>query len=488
MGRVLDTRQSNATPGAGTSVRRFDLNASDSVRSAWHLMTSLPGIGLPVISTVTDTGLSHALRLVREALYLPGPSGKRRVPSAGAIFPYTSLVFIPRQVSPGAAGLYRLDAVGKRVTGVPLSDRDQDRLATMLANDGHADRVHVILALRPWLSMRKYGARGYVYAHIDAGHAAANISGLVAEDLEAILRLRLPRSGLDEFLSTVLPFLEIHSVVSLKTPTDSSAVPEQIYTWPPTERASASTDFESVCWESIRRVFPYGSTPDAQRSDAPVVSLKSPATDLTSIKSRWSELSSRRRSSRQFTDAPLNGAALVETVEALTTTIHTDLGAPDLPSCEASVRVTLIVRDDGWLQPAYHSALEKVVRVVVSPPDVSGPELVGACMGQEHVAQARAFLLLHIAHDELIKENAPYVLRESLFRAACAAQLIYLGATSAGLGLSTIGGFDNGLWRLLATLPDEEELLCLLALGVEHGGPNRVKADRGSPAVAHGEA
>jgi hypothetical protein len=42
---------------------------------------------------------------------------------------------------------------------------------------GISNADHILLIIRPWLSMRKYGSRGYLYNHLDAGHAAVNLLG-----------------------------------------------------------------------------------------------------------------------------------------------------------------------------------------------------------------------------------------------------------------------------------------------------------------------
>ena len=50
-----------------------------------------------------------------------------------------------------------------------------------------ADACHLLVVLRPWSSMRRYGPPGYLYALVDAAHAATNLWGVARGD--AVLRL-----------------------------------------------------------------------------------------------------------------------------------------------------------------------------------------------------------------------------------------------------------------------------------------------------------
>lgn len=100
------------------------------------------------------------LSRIDAAVGLVGTGGRRHVPSAGACYPYEVVVS-----SMDGRAVGRLDLVRRTVTAKAedLHALEADRL-----------RWHVIG--RPWLSMRRYARRGYLYHLIDVGHALFNLS------------------------------------------------------------------------------------------------------------------------------------------------------------------------------------------------------------------------------------------------------------------------------------------------------------------------
>src|SRR5690606_25944707 len=93
----------------------------------------------------------------------------RFVPSAGATYPYEILLVAPES---GATAL--LDPARKHLVVREGADPARD-----------ADDYLCLLVGRPWLSMRKYGTRGYLYHLIDAGHALLALALRDREDSAA---------------------------------------------------------------------------------------------------------------------------------------------------------------------------------------------------------------------------------------------------------------------------------------------------------------
>lgn len=122
----------------------------------------------------------------------PTARGVRRpVPSGGALYPL-ELYVLCRSVDGAPAGVLHYDPFAHRLELLDADDRLRE-LAAAFADPAvveHAALAVVVTAM-PWRSRFKYGARGYRFALLEAGHVAQNL--LLAC---AALRLRaLPLGG-----------------------------------------------------------------------------------------------------------------------------------------------------------------------------------------------------------------------------------------------------------------------------------------------------
>jgi len=439
---------------------------------AWQTMQDLAAPAPDRYVSLTAAGLHETVALVRQAVLAHGAGGRRRVPSAGAIFPYAPYVLCTTGPD-GRWTLLRVDEAEPHGSAVlvDVPQPDLDRLAARCGPDPSV--VHVLLLVRPWLSIRKYGPRGYLYSMIDAAHAATNLLGVAQQEVRGA-HLRLLGGG-DGELAAHLPFQEVHSVVTL--PVDDRPQREATVRVEAVATARDRTgDYERVPWTEVVR--PFQATHTRERlATAPMVAL--PATDVPrdALLADWSTWSERRRSARSFADRPVDVRQLADVVGALATPLPTNL--PRTP--EVSATVVLARTPVGDL-----AAVRAVADVHTPDGDVRPQDVVRACMGQRHVASAAAFLVLHAPRQSVLGDGAQQDARDALFRCGAAAQLTYLGAARAGLGVFTIGGFVQSTWRRLAGLTPEHEVLCLLALGPEES-EHTPRADRREPAEAHGE-
>ncbi|MET9628343.1 nitroreductase family protein [Lentzea sp. NPDC006480] len=383
-----------------------------------------------------SSGLTAALRIVESGVLDSGP-GLRAVPSAGAVHPYEILVVADDD---GRPALFQVDPARRvclRTEASPL-----------LLPDPPRGGAHVLLLTRPWLSMRKYGRRGYLYVQLDLAHLATNLLGVALSlGVDAALRLRLPREAMRERLGRFGAHREIHSVLTLG-PSPGAAVAGWRFR-DGTFRAQDALldDLESLCWNGLPPGLVDGSgTPNAAVR-APLV-----AGEGSLAVARWADLSRKRRSSKGF--AP--GAVATTAVTAVAgTALATDLGLDQ----------------------------DRVVMSVVEPHGADTDHVVSACHDQEHLRHASAFAVFHTDSGDTGAES--HLLREDLFRAGAAGQLLYLGAAAERVGVTAVGGFSPRAWRELAGLPAGREVLYLVALGRD--GVQTVKLDRGERATAHGE-
>lgn len=159
----------------------------------WDRMTTASaGEGEPAYAfTGSDIGLALGLLDAAFAEVDPAKSGgPRAVPSAGALYPYEFRVLTEEADGPA---VFHVDPVRRlvfRVDGGCSADRRCEPAGLRTPAPGGA---LVFVVGRPWLSMRKYGDRGYRYAQFDAAHVATNLLGVAGPGAE--LRLRFGRTA-----------------------------------------------------------------------------------------------------------------------------------------------------------------------------------------------------------------------------------------------------------------------------------------------------
>jgi nitroreductase len=468
-------------------------------------------------------GLARALALIDAGFAMVDPAkdgGARAVPSAGAIHPYECYVI----VADDGPALYATDAVRRRVFPRATGERVSGPLARVGLEVPRHGGALVVLVTRPWLSMRKYGDRGYLYTQLDTAHLAVNLLGLAADrpaagegsgaglgpvrdsvtgsitgsitgsgsgaaqgparGPAAELRLRLHRAPLAEMLGAEAGCREIHSVL-VAGPGSGPAPGWTVYEEGPAGPARGADDLswmERACWQSLHPVVEEDPDRAPHGLLSPPAPLLPPGTRLPAdgaarLAGRWRTLSGSRRSTKAFRSAAVDSAVLGQALAAARTPLATDLPA------ESDLHVTLLARSVDGLEPgAYRLTADG--RRAGAQPRPTDADLVRACMHQDHLGGAAAVVLFHTRRDALLG-RPPAAMREALFRAGAIGQLLYLGATDAGIGVTGVGGFDTGRWQSLGCVPDDHELLYLVLLGADTG-PG-VKWDRLQTAYAQGE-
>ena len=213
-------------------------------------------------------------------------------------------------------------------------------------------------------------------------------------------------------------------------------------------------------------------------------------TPLFQRRSRRCGKAAARRSAKRFATHPLAGRQLAATIGALATPLPTVFTSGGSAGEHSAVSATVIVNDRLELSAAEHAAITRRARLVNFPATANSmpsdvTSFVGACMGQTHIGQGQAFVVLHT---EPGLAATGHDIRQALFRAGAGAQLLCLAATRERVAASTIGGFYSAAWAQLAQLPGDAELLYLLALGTSVAESGPARADRAEKATAHGES
>jgi len=454
-------------------------------------MVAVPSVPSYRVSLQENPGIARLFDLVEEAVTGHGSSGGRKVPSAGALFPYEILIVTSESTATGVPLVLKVDSARGALIRLPFDQAAAAELSRSLDQESgivHAD--HVLLMIRPWLSMRKYGSRGYLYSHLDAGHAAVNLLGTALNHGTAVLRLRISRSVVRLLANSDFPYREVHSVISVSfheryrgTPSFPMLEQDPGAATDATPSTSLQSDLERVCWSQI----PSGLLENGEPpSPATLTSLV--AADGLSASARigpreWRRLSQLRRSCARFRGHDLPPDAVAQVISVLTTQLPTDLPKPQ--EDQSGLRISVLV-GPGPVAEACGEALDTdSIRVVAS--NVIGDEAAVSrlCAGQQHIGGAQALVILHTSRRRLLASARPQVLRDTLFRASAAAHLLYLGATRHQIAVTAVGAYDVDGLRAAAGIDAEDEIVYLIALGIEIEG--RGKIDRAAPAHAHGE-
>jgi hypothetical protein len=432
-------------------------------------------------SIPVPAALQPALRLLEmaaEGTINGGPS----VPSAGALHPYELVVITAGTSEPG---VFAVDI--PRRTCVLL--RHGESVARAL-NHSRLDLPGpgaslLLTVVRPWLSMRKYGDRGYVYAQLDAAHLGTHLLCLGSRThRHAKWLTRADAAPLTDLLLLGENCRFLHSVVLLDDPVGGDrAAPEP---WQCTDGRTPGTlqhpveGAECQYWREVAAVRrERGSDSAAARLHSLLPGIGEPLAPIGYPGGPLAWLASRRRSAKDFAPGQLSTRAIRESLAPLATPLMTDLPPTD------GFGVTLVVRRVDGLLPGCYPVLSGAIaappsRAAVLDDDV----LVRICMGQEHLRCACAVVLFHARKRDVFRSGMAGV-DQALARAGCLAHLLYLGATGAGAAITAVGGFDGNEWRSRLGIPDEDEVLYVAMLGLP--GASSVKLDRLQALYAHGK-
>jgi len=431
-------------------------------------------------------GLAAALRLF-ESARRGSVTGGLSSPSAGAQQPYEFYVLADEPEGPAA---YLVDPARRSCHLLELGDTVRQALPAdgPGAIPGHG--ALVLTAMRPWVSMRKYGDRGLLYTHLDAAHVAVHLQGLAAEaNPPAELLLRAPDAALADLLRLEAHCRLPHSVLSLG-PAPEGAGTELPGEWSVTDlRGAVASDsvletswLEQQCWRSLARRPESRPVAAGEPGEGPLGSWAHPLVGAVPFRSgrTRTELSAVRRSTKRFTPGAVPRDALSQALAALRTAVATDLEQ------RGRLETSLVALDVDGLAPGSLrlTATAAGTEAVNATGALSRDEVVAACMDQEHLRHAGAALLFH-AHRSALTDTGEQVMWETVFRAGALAHLVYLGAADAGLAVTAIGGFDAARWRELAGLPADHEVVYVMFLG--SGDENGTKLDRLQTAYAHNE-
>lgn len=349
--------------------------------------------------TELDGSLAGAVDSIESVIGRRSHSSQRRVPSAGLGYPYEVLL------ATEDFGALAVVDLGQR--NVRTADPDRFR-------DGDQGYVCLLVG-RPWLSMRKYGPRGYLYHLIDSGHALFALALLGSQPDDP--PVTIPPAVNDRIHGKVLGIGRIRPRRSASSHPCWRLVVTDAH-----QMQVGRTAFE----ELALNIVPQSSTPVPVAFDASD-SLDTPAC-LDALRTRTS--------ANTFIAAPHPGTSTaIDDGLAWGRAMLARLG---LPAPEVTV----------------------VGGLACAAPIPQG-DLLAALAGQYHLVDAQSFLVFSVgAGDAECIDNG----RQSLLLAiGVVGQAVYLAAAANGVGVTGVGGISPEFWN--AALPQGQHALYLMALG-----------------------
>jgi hypothetical protein len=364
--------------------------------------------------------LATAVQLLESVIGHPQDTPRWRTPSAGGIYPYE--VFLATEDAP------------RMLAHVDLHRRVVTTSADTAAAMTDADRFLFALCGRPWLSMRAYGRRGFLYHMIDLGHALFNVSLLCGGNETEATR------GVKHFASAVGAVSPTAQIACIDQVTVGATYPDSggwrhdvVHTGAVlphrTEYETAHTRaLNTATRERLRR--PAGSHVQGLRS-----------------------LIEHRKSAKRFQASAEADGRIAQLLEKLPEQILTNAAELGLPV--SSIRV---------LTPEVRANLLPTVR-----------DATAALAQQESLAHARAYVLFGM--DQHRDKSIDRGVRRQLLSIGTASELIYLEAARTGTAVTGVGAIDPRVWRQITGIGTP---LYLVALGVptDESGPTSPRPEK----------
>jgi hypothetical protein len=355
------------------------------------------------------TGLAAAVARLENAIGRRPGSDKRGAPSAGACYPYEILVAPLDEPVCGVVDLQQRKVITRRVD---RSYWDGDAFAYFLIG-------------RPWLSMRKYGRRGYFYHLLDAGHALLNLS-LTAADSAPGFQLRPEITALAaEYASARAGAVLAAGVIDRNT----AVAPG----WRLQETVDACVPLSDVeCL--ITELLPPAPLPvQLHRIETPEANEL--AEGLTT-----------RRSASALVGMP-DADGLGEVLGRIEEYCHRLIPALGMPVPEIKVF-------------SRHQAIGDEL------PATSW--LAEAVLGQSDLLNASTFVAIYAqVHDKGLVALSSDAQR-TIMAGGVAGEIGYLVSALSGVDMTGVGGFDPAMWARLCHI--EDDVLFVLAMGQELPG------------------
>lgn len=466
---VFESYPSLATVALPRSRERVDVPTARALEDAAREVEALGD------TEVTLAQLGTLLHLTQGITEVDGPPGqpfyKRAAASSGALYPVVTHVAVGRAVGL-APGLYHY-APREHALHLLRAGDVRGELADASAHGADVAAAPFTLVLSAIVSRSswKYGERGYRYALLDTGHALAN-----AQAAGAALGLATRAVGRfdDARVAQVLGVVPAAQAPMVVVPfgarverRDHEAPETRRFVWSEVVPARAEVP-DSVRIMSARTGLVATDAPGPPPALAPQLAPRVIAaaaivrpTDSAGVRELAGSHSlgpviERRRSTRRFSDAPLELGALARVLD------HARGGGVD---AQRALRLYVIALRVNGLAPGVYEHRRDGSLAPVRTGDVRDAAYELA-LSQEVVERAAAVAVFTADVAAFSWPDGSRGFRYAWTDAGVAAGRMYLMAVAAGLGVSSVGAFfDDELVELLDVDGARELPALLVALG-----------------------
>ncbi len=418
---------------------------------------------------------SLAYCLTARSVHANGEFFYRSVPSAGALYPY-ELYVAARSLSGLPDGLYHY-AISRRALVQVRPGNYLDELCSPLRPGAaeEAPRLMFFVTAIFFRSAWKYRARSYRYHLMDSGHLLESlILALKALGLPGELILDFDDEGINSFLGCDTEREVCLGLVSVGCQGEFAGLAANLPAGLPEALAAASRVApKEIVYPALQDIHLAGSRVGAppgvipamigEVGDLPTSWQPIPEAKVWPEQMPYGEAVRQRRSRRNFINEALPQAVF----QAFTTLLCAGSEAPG--SRSRHQRQTLALGflagnveglDPGcyWLDPSPH-------RIGMTRPGALLARMAHICLDQEWLTQASVHFFFVTNLGLLDKVWGARGYRYAMMTAGRLGQMVYMAATSLGLGCCGIGAFYDKEAAALLGLNEASAMLYLLGVG-----------------------
>ena len=439
-----------------------------SIQDVKGLSSDLKPLDIKKISTI----LYLTYSITAESKYSKGFYYYRNAASAGALYPVEVYLMI-RNTDDLDDGLYHFNIMDHSLTRLRKGDFSVYAGSTPYPKSKNRPLISIMLSSIFFRSSWKYRNRAYRYHLLDTGHVLENLI-LALNSLSIFFELNYDFDdnrlneliGIDEFREAGLVMVNIPG--NEKMPNDSDM---HLETLPDEIKRAGIMSNNDIDYPIIREIHETGKILTNRDISESPPSLSSYKTDKWETISKTSnqqrgipypECLSRRRSKRNFIDEKIEHEDFITILDIISDSFGTNTNSKDRSNLLQTAFFSEKVKD---IAPGLYSLENSERKFGMVQPGIFGEKIAHICLNQEWLKNAGLHFLFTCNIDDLDKKYGSRGYRYAMINAGRIGQLLYITATSLGLGCCGIGAFYDDEAMNLTGIKDGFRLLYLVAIG-----------------------
>ncbi len=432
----------------------------------------LPSYSEPFDIKTLSTIMRLTYCITAESKFSRGIYYYRSAASAGALYPVEIYVMI-KNAEGSDDGVYHYNLMNHSLTTLREGDFSEYVGSTVSPQSKMEPIVSFILSSIFFRSSWKYRDRAYRYHLLDTGHVMENL-------ILALNSLSMPFNifydfddakinkliGVDEFREAALSIISIAGMEN-----QNKDIQPAVNDQPDNILDASITSGRDIDYPSIREIHETGKIPPHREviNNSPPESPLPTQAWITIEDSNNSENNIlypeclfRRRSRRNFINKNIDRndfMAILDTISGSSQISHGNLSGHEL------LNIAFFAEKIDNISPGLYAIDRTQRRFGVIQEGIFGEKIAHTCLNQEWLKNAGLHFIFTCNIDELDKKYGPRGYRYAMMNAGKIGQLLYITATSLGLGCCGIGAFYDDEAMNLLDLDGDSRLLYLVAVG-----------------------